>query len=92
MFFQFASILFAQKENQTSSRSSTSEGKPWTNKLFYNNRENFQFAMVRDRTGGHRKGVFGKGIEKINQLYPEFVMSVCDLIERYSKDRSLIDE
>ena len=66
--------------------------KPWTNKPFHNKPENFQFAIVSDRTGGHREGVFGKGVEKINQLYPEFVMSVGDLIEGYTKNDSLINE
>jgi len=66
--------------------------KPWTSKPFYNDPENFQFAIVSDRTGGHRQGVFGKGLEKINQLYPEFVMSVGDLIEGYTKDTVLLNE
>lgn len=66
--------------------------KPWTAKPFYNNPDNFQFAIVSDRTGGHREGVFGKGLDKINQLYPEFVMSVGDLIEGYTKDTVLLNE
>ncbi|MFS4417767.1 PA14 domain-containing protein [Maribacter sp. 2307ULW6-5] len=66
--------------------------KPWTNKPFYNNPENFQFAVVSDRTGGHRKGVFGSALKKINTLYPEFVISVGDLIEGYSKDERIIDQ
>ncbi|MEL7123538.1 MAG: chitobiase/beta-hexosaminidase C-terminal domain-containing protein [Bacteroidota bacterium] len=58
--------------------------KPWTQNGFYNNANNFQFAIVSDRTGGHREGVFGKAIEKLNLLNPEFVMSVGDLIEGYT--------
>ncbi|MAU71199.1 MAG: hypothetical protein CML04_03810 [Pseudozobellia sp.] len=64
--------------------------KPWSDKPFYNNPENFQFAIVSDRTGGHRKGIFGNGLNKINKLYPEFVMSVGDLIEGYTKDPDLL--
>ncbi|MEO9512048.1 MAG: PA14 domain-containing protein [Flavobacteriaceae bacterium] len=45
-----------------------------------------------DRTGGHRNGVFGQALGKINQLHPEFVMSVGDLIEGYTKDTSLLNE
>lgn len=67
------------------------EKKPWTNKDFYNNPDNFQFAIVSDRTGGHRAGVFGKGLEKINKLYPEFVMSVGDLIEGYTRDTTVLN-
>jgi len=62
------------------------ERKPWTEKGFDQDPMNFQFAIVSDRTGGHREGVFGKAVEKLNQLHPEFVMSVGDLIEGYSKD------
>ena len=55
--------------------------KPWSNLDFYNNPKNFQFAIVTDRTGGHREGVFASAVEKINTLMPEFVMSVGDLVE-----------
>jgi 3',5'-cyclic AMP phosphodiesterase CpdA len=46
----------------------------------------FQFAIVSDRTGGRRPGVFSKAVDKINLLQPEFVVSVGDLIEGYSED------
>lgn len=59
---------------------------PYSN-LEVNNGENtFQFAIVTDRTGGHRPGVFMDGIRKLNLLRPEFVMSVGDLIEGYTED------
>lgn len=64
---------------------------PWTKRPFENNPENFQFAIVTDRTGGHRNGVFEKAVEKLNKLHPEFVMCVGDLIEGYSKDQKEID-
>lgn len=60
--------------------------KPWTNRKFENNPDHFQFAIVTDRTGGHRDGVFEQAVEKLNLLMPEFVMSVGDLIEGYTKD------
>jgi len=59
---------------------------PWTSLDFNNNPYHFQFAIVTDRTGGHRPGVFLKGIQKLNLLQPEFVMSVGDLIEGYTED------
>ncbi len=43
--------------------------------------EQFQFAIISDRTGSHRPGVFSKAVQQINLLQPEFVMSVGDLIE-----------
>lgn len=59
---------------------------PWTSLDFNNNPYNFQFAILSDRTGGHRPGVFLTGIQKLNLLQPEFVMSVGDLIEGYTED------
>lgn len=55
------------------------------------NRDNFQFAIVTDRTGGHRPGVFMEGVRKLNLLQPEFVMSVGDLIEGYTEDVEVLD-
>ncbi len=92
-FLFFAIILFNGNAQDLSFQHRLNEDKkPWTGKSFYNNPDNFQFAIVSDRTGGHREGVFGKGLEKINQLYPEFVMSVGDLIEGYTKDTTLLNE
>lgn len=65
--------------------------KPWTERGFENDPDNFQFAIMSDRTGGHRAGVFGKAVEKLNLLQPEFVMCVGDLIEGYTKDEVEID-
>lgn len=59
---------------------------PWTNLRFNDRRENFQFAIVTDRTGGRRPGVFAQAVRKINLLEPEFVVSVGDLIEGYTED------
>ncbi|MGL4419607.1 MAG: hypothetical protein ACRCZF_02985, partial [Gemmataceae bacterium] len=53
---------------------------PWTAKPVNNDNQNFQFAVVSDRTGGHRAKVFSQAVERINLLQPEFVMSVGDLI------------
>ena len=46
----------------------------------------FRFAVISDRTGGHRPGIFSRSVRMINMLQPEFVMSVGDLIEGYSED------
>ncbi len=62
------------------------EQKPWNHIEWNSAPEQFQFAVVTDRTGGHRPGVFPEGIKKLNLLQPEFVMSVGDLIEGYTKD------
>lgn len=64
---------------------------PWNNLEVNNSEETFQFAIVTDRTGGHRPGVFLDGIQKLNLLQPEFVMSVGDLIEGYTEDTARLN-
>jgi len=65
--------------------------KPWTSLDLNNDDSRFQFAIVTDRTGGHRPGVFLDGVRKLNLLQPEFVMSVGDLIEGYTEDLTELD-
>jgi len=59
---------------------------PWIHLNFNNNHGNLQFAVIADRTGANRPGIFTQAIEKLNQLQPEFVMSIGDLIEGYTED------
>jgi serine/threonine-protein phosphatase CPPED1 len=54
---------------------------PWTGLTPNAAPDAFQFAVVSDRTGGHRKGVFSRAVKQVNLLQPEFVLSVGDLIE-----------
>jgi len=79
--------LYAQPAPQISRFDRPDGPVPWTSMEFNNALENFQFAIVTDRTGGHRPGVFLDGVRKLNLLQPEFVMSVGDLIEGYTEDR-----
>ena len=46
----------------------------------------FRFAVLPDRTGGNRPGVFEATIAKLNLLQPEFVVSTGDLIDGYTLD------
>ena len=57
---------------------------PWTKTALNNDANQFQFAIVSDRTGGHRAKIFSQAVHRINLLQPEFVMSVGDLIEGYT--------
>ncbi len=50
-----------------------------------------RFAVVSDRTGGHRPGVFDMAVTKLNVLAPDFVMSVGDFIEGYTTDTAELD-
>jgi hypothetical protein len=64
--------------------------KPWTDLDFQNDPNNFQFAIVADRTGGNRLGIFKEAVGKINMMVPEFVMCVGDLIQGYTTDTAQI--
>jgi len=64
------------------------QANPWTGLKLYNNPDNFQFAIVSDRTGGHRPGVFEDAVKKLNLLRPEFVISIGDLIEGATEDKA----
>jgi hypothetical protein len=64
--------------------------KPWTSENFRNNPENFQFAIIGDRTGGaNPRGTFTLAMNQINLLQPEFVINVGDIIEGYKWINSL---
>jgi hypothetical protein len=63
--------------------------KPWTSESFKNDPENFQFAVIGDRTGGaDPRGIFERGMDQLNLLQPEFVINVGDAIEGYTEDRA----
>lgn len=47
---------------------------------------NLTFAIVADRNGGTRAGIFLDALRKINRLGPDIVMSVGDLIAGYTPD------
>lgn len=66
---------------------------PWTNLKVNTSAEQFQFAIVSDRTGGHRAKIFSQAVDRLNLLQPEFVLSVGDLIEGYTtKDEQIQKE
>jgi hypothetical protein len=66
-----------------------SESKPWTSEDFKNNSDNFQFAIIGDRTGGANvQGTFALAMGQLNLLQPEFVINVGDIIEGYSEDKT----
>ena len=67
----------------------STEKKPWTHLEFDNDPYDFQFAIISDRSGGARPGVFEDAIHKLNWLRPEFVMSVGDLIDGVGRGDSL---
>ncbi len=89
LFLLFLMLLSSYLHSQSPARiiiDESGEIHPWNNLEVNNSPETFQFAIVTDRTGGHRPGVFPTAIAKLNLLQPEFVMSVGDLIEGYTTD------
>ncbi len=68
------------------------EATPWTGLAALDAPEDFHFAVVSDRTGEHRAGVFAAAMPKLNLLQPAFVVSVGDLIEGYTDDRARLAE
>jgi hypothetical protein len=66
------------------------ERNPVSHLRLNNAAADFQFAIVSDRTGGHRARVFAQAVEQLNLLQPEFVVSVGDLIEGYTRDAEQI--
>ena len=53
---------------------------PWTHQNFLNDPDEFQFAIIPDRTGGDCRGAWTNTLAKMNLLRPEFVMTIGDLI------------
>lgn len=64
---------------------------PWTHLNFNQAPDRFHFAIICDRTGGNRPGVFESAMGKLNLLQPEFVMCVGDLIQGYTQDEAEIE-
>ncbi|MDC0976636.1 metallophosphoesterase [bacterium] len=86
-----ASSLFAHDPTEEFVTDVTTEAKPWTHLEFQNDPDNFQFAVVSDRTGSPRKGVFQDAVKKLNWMMPEFVVSVGDLIKGTSENATTND-
>src|SRR5277367_5574968 len=65
---------------------------PWTNLRLNDDPSTFHFAIVSDRTGGHRARVFSEAVDRLNLMQPAFVVSVGDLIEGYSTEQAKVAE
>ncbi|MEO2047855.1 MAG: metallophosphoesterase [Pirellulales bacterium] len=64
---------------------------PWSDAPVLNSPDRFHIAIMTDRTGGHRPGIWMQGVRAVNLLRPEFVVSVGDLIEGYSENRNQVE-
>lgn len=52
--------------------------------------ETLRFAVIGDRTGLARPGVFEQAVKQVNWLQPEFLINVGDLVEGYTGDTAEI--
>ena len=65
------------------------DAKPWTSAEFQKDSEEFQFAVIGDRTGGaNQEHTFKLAMGQLNLLQPDFVINVGDMIEGYSDDKA----
>jgi hypothetical protein len=90
LVFAVAVVLSACDRHGSFKSDVTTEKKPWTNLNFNNAPENFQFAIISDRNGGSRPGIFEDGIKKLNLMQPEFVINIGDLLPGYTTDTAKI--
>jgi 3',5'-cyclic AMP phosphodiesterase CpdA len=63
---------------------------PWTRLGLHERRSWFTFALIGDRTGGARPGVFERGLACTDLLAPTFAIQLGDLIEGYTDDEQEI--
>ena len=61
---------------------------PWTHLEFLDGPEVFHFAVVADRAGAHRPGVFQSALGRLEALGPSFVISVGDLLDTSDFNRT----
>jgi hypothetical protein len=68
VFLLFSGFWSAAQEQSVFQSDVDTFKKPWTNLEFYNDPENFQFALVSDLWGGYREGIFDDAVKKLNLL------------------------
>jgi 3',5'-cyclic AMP phosphodiesterase CpdA len=69
----------------------TGSARPWTRAgSLPPSPPGFSFALLSDRTGLARPGVFERAIEALNWLHPDFVIQIGDSIEGYTTDESVL--
>jgi serine/threonine-protein phosphatase CPPED1 len=86
----FAAVALVLGAYALSREGGEGDKNPWTDAPINDDPNTFQFAIVSDRTGGHRARVFSEAIDKLNLMQPSFVLSVGDLIEGYSKEQPVL--
>ena len=95
VFFAGLTLLSgcSQKDSETSAftydQAAITAAKPWSSETFRNNSDDFQFAIIGDRTGGANvQGTFEIAMNQLNLMQPEFVINVGDIIEGYTRNKT----
>jgi hypothetical protein len=86
-----AAVAFSRQDRPAALSVKHEKRNPWTAAAPNNDPQDFQFAIVSDRTGGHRARVFSQAVARLNLMQPEFVMCVGDLIEGGKKSQDKLD-
>jgi predicted phosphodiesterase len=91
LFLMITAIAFSgnsRTSNTNGVQVEVENRNPWTHLRVNDDPGTFHFAVVSDRTGGHRARVFSQAVDQLNLVQPAFVVSVGDLIEGYTKDQA----
>jgi hypothetical protein len=85
----FLSAAISADEDRSRPRIKVEALNPWTHLDLVNDPENFQFAIVTDRTGGHRAGVFPDAMRKLKspgqiEINPDSWLGPDDCSWRFS--------
>ena len=84
---QSISMVYAQSGSNSFHHDLKSEKMPWT-KIPEVDAQNFRFIITGDHTGGEVPGVFDYAVQRINELAPDFVITVGDIIEGYTRSEN----
>jgi len=69
----------------------TPDPAPWTG-VPADDASTLRFAVIGDRTGLARPGVFERAVAQVDLMQPEFLINVGDLIEGYTRDPAELAE
>lgn len=67
-----------------------SENLPWSAENFEPEPSEFTFGIISDLNGGERPGIFEQAVKQLNELDPDFVLSVGDLIDGGTEDTLIL--
>ncbi|KAF5064273.1 3',5'-cyclic adenosine monophosphate phosphodiesterase CpdA [anaerobic digester metagenome] len=85
IFFIQLLIFSINGNSQFIHQRQVSGANPWTSAPEISG-DNYRFIVAGDITGGEEPGVLAEAVHRINELSPDFVITVGDLIDGYTTD------